>query len=59
MTFRDVEEMSLRDLRDITASWRQCPPVHMMVGSYLGAYKPPPKRATKEELMELKSFFGG
>jgi hypothetical protein len=52
--------MALEELRDLQRSWESSPPLHRLAAAYLGV-KPreKPKRATKQDLMELKAMMGG
>jgi hypothetical protein len=37
---REIDEMTWRDVEDLTDYWRAHPPVHLLVAGYMG-YQPP------------------
>ncbi|MEW6563317.1 MAG: hypothetical protein AB1400_08830 [Pseudomonadota bacterium] len=45
--------MTIPRLKEMTAYWRQNPPLHLMVAAYFGAGESPPKENKQQDLSEL------
>lgn len=50
--------MTLWDVYDLGVSWRECPPLHELVGAYLGVLKTPGHQPTEDEIRALVAAHG-
>lgn len=51
------ENVDLVRLAALNEYWAGHPPVHIMVASYFGVLKTPPKKHTDEDVKELMAMF--
>jgi hypothetical protein len=58
-TFREIEAMTLHDLRDLQRSWAGCPPMHVLAAvPYRDALKLPAQPRKRVDVRALAESFG-